>query len=98
MAKTKPTHFVVSAALTSSGAPAYLKADGSWTSDLTEAQPVPSKDEAQQLAVQADLEQQAVVCDPYCFPVRFEQGAIDALSARENIRAKGPSVPIRRPD
>jgi len=98
MAKTKGTHFVISAAHTSTGAPAYLKADGAWSSDLADAHALPSKEEARALVAKADLEQQRVVCDPYFFPVRFEASAIDPLSARESIRAKGPSVPIRRPD
>ena len=50
------------------------------------------------LVARAEQEHQRLVCDPYTFPVRFEASAIDPLSARENIRAKGPSIPIRRPD
>ncbi len=99
MAKsTKGTHFVISAGLTASGAPVYLKADGGWSLQLADARPIESKEEAEQLVSHADQHEQALVCDPYMFAVRLDGNAIDPLSARENIRAKGPSTPIRRPD
>jgi hypothetical protein len=39
-----------------------------------------------------------MISDPYVIEVRAEGGAIDPLSARERIRASGPTVRIRRPD
>jgi hypothetical protein len=42
--------------------------------------------------------QERVVCDPYFFEVRVQSEAIEPLSARELIRARGPSTRVRRPD
>jgi hypothetical protein len=32
------------------------------------------------------------------FGVKLDAGVIDPMTAREAIRAKGPTTPIRRPD
>jgi hypothetical protein len=91
------THFVISAQLTDTGAPAYLSRDGEWTRDLQAALPVESEAERDAL-VDAALRQERLVCDPYFFDVRVEGASIDPLSARERIRADGPTTRIRRPD
>lgn len=93
----KGTHFVISAGLTSTGAPAYLRADGGWSTTLQEAYPAISEEERDRLLAEA-LRQEREVCDPYAFAVNLVQGKIDPLSAREKIRATGPTVPYRRPD
>jgi len=36
--------------------------------------------------------------DPAAGPVRADGGTIDPLTARERIRANGPTIRIRRPD
>jgi hypothetical protein len=55
-------------------------------------------EERDRLLAQAE-KQQRIVCDPYVFDVRVEPGGtIDPLSARERIRAFGPSTRVRRPD
>jgi Protein of unknown function (DUF2849) len=91
------THFVISAQLTDTGAPAYLTRSGQWSPDLQAAVPVESEAERDTLLDSA-LRQERLVCDPYFFDVRLEGGAIDPLSARERIRAEGPTTRIRRPD
>ena len=91
------THFVISASLTDTGAPVYLTPEGTWSSDLQRAATVESEAERDRLVEQA-LTQERLVCDPYFFDVRVEGGVIDPLSAREYIRAAGPTVRIRRPD
>lgn len=91
------THFVISASLTDTGAPVYLTAEGTWSPDLQLAATVVTEAERDRLVQQA-LEQERLVCDPYFFDVRVEGGVIDPLSAREYIRAAGPTVRIRRPD
>lgn len=93
----KGTHFVISAGLTSTGAPTYLKEDGSWTPQLQLAFAVPSAEERDRL-LQIAAGQEALVADPYAFPVVLTDGKIDPLTAREGIRANGPTVPYRRPD
>jgi hypothetical protein len=91
------THFVISASFTDSGAPAYLAADGQWVRELQGAVMIAAEGERDELLNRA-LEQERLVCDPYFFDVRLEGQAIDPISARERIRAEGPTVRIRRPD
>jgi Protein of unknown function (DUF2849) len=91
------THFVISASLTDSGAPAYLTRSGEWSTNLQAAVAVESEAERDALLDQA-LRQERLISDPYFFDVRLEGGAIDPLSARERIRAEGPTTRIRRPD
>ena len=97
MATPKGTHFVVSASLIGSGAPAYRCRDGSWSENLQEAHPAADEAERDELLAAA-VREEALVCDPYAFPVRLDGNTIDPLTAREEIRAKGPTVPYRRPD
>lgn len=97
MAKRLGTHYVVSANLTGSGAPVYLTREGRWTRALQEAAPIEEEAERDALVEQA-LRQEREVADPYFFEVKVEGGVIDPLSAREYIRAKGPTTRIRRPD
>lgn len=92
----KGTHFVISAGLTTTGAPVYRRSDGSWTQQLQEAHTATTTEEAESLVAVA-LREERVVADPYSFPVELVDGKIDPLSARENIRALGPTVPYRRP-
>lgn len=97
VAKRTGTHFVISAVLTDTGAPAYFTQASSWTASLQEAATLATQEERDaQLAVAEAQERQ--VCDPYAFAVRIEAGRIDPLSTREEIRAKGPTTRIRRPD
>ena len=97
MAKRAATHFVISANLTDTGAPAYLTADGAWSPDLQKAVTAETEAERDELLARA-LRQERLVCDPYFFDVRLEDGSIDPLSARERIRALGPTTRVRRPD
>jgi hypothetical protein len=97
MAKPKGTHFVVSASLLASGAPAYRRQNGSWSTDLQEAHPAADAAERDAMLAAAAREE-AIVADPYAFEVRLDGATIDPLTAREAIRAKGPTVAYRRPD
>lgn len=97
MATPTGTHFVISASLIGSGAPTYRRKDGTWSPSLQDAHP--AADEAERDAMLADsAREERLVCDPYAFAVRLVDGAIDPLTAREEIRAKGPTVAYRRPD
>jgi hypothetical protein len=91
------THFVISAGLTSTGAPAYLTKDGTWIADLQRAFAIDGEAERDRLLSIA-AKQEREVTDPYAFAVTVEGGKIDPLSKRELIRATGPTVPYRRPD
>jgi len=97
MATPKGTHFVITANFIDSGAPAYRRSDGSWSTSLQEAHPAATEAERDEMLAAASKEE-SVIADPYPFAVRLEGSAIDPLTAREEIRAKGPTVPIRRPD
>jgi uncharacterized protein DUF2849 len=97
MAKRGGTHYVISASLTDTGAPTYLTRDGKWVRDLQSAWAIETDEERDALLEQA-LRQERVVADPYFFDVRLEDSKIDPMTARERIRADGPTTRIRRPD
>ena len=97
MAKRSGTHYVISASLTDTGAPVYLAPDGSWSTDLRQAA-TPLTDAERDALLARAAEQERLVCDPYFFDVRVEENTIDPLSARERIRAFGPTTRVRRPD
>lgn len=92
------THFVISASLTETGAPAYLTRHGGWSRNLQQALALENEADRDAWLTHA-LRQQRLVCDPYFFDVRVEPSGIDPLSAREKIRASGrPTTRMRRPD
>jgi hypothetical protein len=97
MAQRAGTHFVISAQFLGTGAPAYLTAAGAWSEDLQSAAAVLTDAERDQMLEQA-ARQERVVCDPYFFDVRVQRELLEPLSARERIRAQGPSTRVRRPD
>lgn len=97
MAQRAGTHFVISAQFLGTGAPAYLTASGAWSGDLQSAARVFTDAERDGLLEQA-ARQERVVCDPYFFEVYVTREAIEPLSVRERIRARGPSTRTRRPD
>jgi len=91
------THFVISANFTRSGGPAYLAADGEWSTDLQRALALPTKTDCDGWLARAEGEQRCVA-DPYCFEVKVDDDVIHPLSVREQIRAHGPTTRLRRPD
>lgn len=97
MATPKGTHFVISANLLRTGASCWRCKDGTWTTDLQQAHPVATEAERDELLATAQKEEK-LVADPFAFPVRIEGSAIAPLTAREQIRATGPTVAYRRPD
>jgi hypothetical protein len=96
---SKPaTHFIVTANFTDDGAVAYRRADGSWSRSLAEAGIFPTEAEATPCVDSAAKNEQRLVADPYAIDVHVGDGGIEALTARERIRANGPTIPMRRPD
>jgi hypothetical protein len=91
------THFVISANFLDSGAPAYLAPGGVWVHELQKAMTIATEAERDAL-LELAMTQERLVCDPYFFDVRLAGNAIDPISARERIRAEGPTTRIRRPD
>ncbi|HTM46362.1 MAG TPA: DUF2849 domain-containing protein [Polyangiaceae bacterium] len=97
MPKPQGSHWVITGGYTDDGAPAFLRSNGSWSRKLSEAWTIEGagkKDEALAAAQKNELE----VCDAYAIQVGVGAQGIDPLSARETIRANGPTVPYRRPD
>jgi hypothetical protein len=92
------THWVVTGKFTDDGANAWRRADGTWSRTLADAGLVVDEATAKQQAASASQNEQRQISDPYVIEVHAAGGTIDALSARERIRAHGPTVRIRRPD
>lgn len=86
---------VLSASLTLSGAPVYLAVGRVWTRVLDEAQLF-----ADAATLDAELawarSQEGTVCDPYAFSVDAKAPRPTPISARERIRATGPTVGLAR--
>jgi hypothetical protein len=99
VARSFGTHYVITANLTDDGAPVYLRENGSWSLQLSDARAIPVDDEAERDAclTRADSEQRRV-CDPYAFKVDVTDGVPKVTTTRERIRATGPTTPLRRPD
>ena len=93
-----PTHFVVTGKFTDDGANAWRRANGTWSRDLQEAGLVGDEATAKTQVASAVATEQREISDPYVIEVHAANDTIDALTARERIRASGPTVRIRRPD
>ncbi|MBA3398173.1 MAG: DUF2849 domain-containing protein [Deltaproteobacteria bacterium] len=92
------THWVVTASFTDDGSNAYRRADGTWSRALAEAGLLTEEATGKVHAAQAVADEQRLISDPYVIEVHASDSKVEALSARERIRATGPTVPIRRPD
>jgi hypothetical protein len=90
--------WIVTANFTADGAVAYRKADGSWSRELREAGTFASEAEAQPFAAGASKAEQRLVADPYAIDVGQSPEGPTALTARERIRATGPTIRVRRAD
>lgn len=99
MPPSPSTHWIVTANFTDDGAVAWRRADGTWSRALADAGLVADEAAAAALASRAAAAEQREVCDPYKIEVRVDDaGAVDVLTARERIRAAGPTIRLRRPD
>jgi hypothetical protein len=93
-----PNRWVVTAKFTDDGSNAWRRADGTWSPRLDEAGLVTDEATAKTQVASTVANEQRHISDPYVIEVYAEAGTINPLSARERIRANGPTVPIRRPD
>jgi hypothetical protein len=91
-------HWVVTGKFTADGANAWRRLDGTWARSLAEAGLLSDEATAKSLTAAAIASEQREISDPYVIEVYAEGGTIDPLTARERIRANGPTVPVRRPD
>lgn len=73
----------------------YWSGPAGWQTDLQRAEVMEDAAVEDALKAAAEWVRRCEIVAPYGFPVRLENGAILPVSAREMIRAKGPSV---RPD
>jgi len=97
VARSRGTHFVVTANTLIQGGAVYLRADGSWASRLSDAWPIGSESDCN-AAIAVARTQERHVCDPYAFKVVVGPQGPTATNTRELIRGQGPTVPLRRPD
>jgi hypothetical protein len=88
----------VTGKLTDDASNVWRRADGSWTSKLQEAGIVADEATAKAQAASAVANEQRQITDPYVIEVHASDGTIDPLTARERIRATGPTVTTRRLD
>ena len=73
----------------------YWNTAAGWRSELQQAEVFDDAGAERALAAAAEWVAACEIVAPYLFPVRVENGLIVPVSAREKIRAQGPSV---RPD
>jgi hypothetical protein len=97
VARSRGTHFVVTANTTEQGSAVYLRADGSWAARLVEAWAIASEAE-RDAAIAVALTQERHVCSPYAFRVVLDGHGPKATNTREQIRGVGPTTPLRRAD
>lgn len=92
------TNWVVTGKFTEDGTNAWRRADGTWSRSLTDAGLLPDEATAKTHCANAVANEQRLISDPYPIEVDASSGTIEALSARERIRASGPTIRVRRPD
>ena len=90
-------HWVVTGKFTEDGANSWRRADGTWSRQIAEAGLLADEASATALAATARTTEQREISDPYVIAVYASNDSIDPLSARERIRASGPTIRIRRP-
>jgi hypothetical protein len=88
----------VTAKFTDDGSNAWRRADGTWSPRLDDAGLVTDEATAKAQVASTVANEQRHISDPYVIEVYAEAGAIDPLTARERIRANGPTIRLRRPD
>lgn len=97
VARTFGTHFVITANALDDGRSLWMRADRTWTPAFAEAYATDDAAERDALLVLAKS-QEHHVCDPYAAKVELSELGPIATTARERIRAEGPTTPLRRPD
>lgn len=87
-----PNAWVVTGKLTDDAANVWRRADGTWSRNLQEAGIVGDEATAKSQAAAALATEQRQITDPYVIEVHADGTTIDPLTARERIRATGPTV------
>ena len=97
MTASSETCFVITGSLTREGSVAYLADDGSWADALAGAALFAEKASAEARLAEV-RKAESVVTEPYAFAARRTADGVEPTSAREQLRAVGPSTRLRRPD
>ena len=92
-----PTHWIVTGNFTEDGAVAWRRADGTWSRRIADSGLV-DEPMAKAQSTHASATEQREICDPYGIEVHVSGDTIDPLTARQRIRANGPTIQLRRPD
>ena len=92
-----PTCYVITGNLTADGSVAYLRADATWAATLAEANAFENEEQAEAKLTEVKTAE-GVITEPYVFTAERHDDAIKPVSAREILRAEGPSTRLRRPD
>jgi sulfite reductase (NADPH) hemoprotein beta-component len=93
-----PNRFVITGKFTVDGSNSWRRADGTWSRAIAEAELHADEASAKPHVTHAVATEQREISDPYIIPVFADGATIDPLSARERIRANGPTIRVRRPD
>jgi hypothetical protein len=79
---------VITANRLTDGIVVYLAPDGSWTEDIERARFAETEEEVKAIEEEGKkAEKERLVVAVYPMPVEIKDGAVDALSVRERIRA-----------
>lgn len=90
--------WVVTGKFTDDAANAWRRTDGTWSRQLADAGLYTDEAAAKAQVADSVAKEQREISDPYVIEVHAANGTIDPLTARERIRATGPTVRVRRPD
>jgi hypothetical protein len=91
--------WVVTGKFTDDAANVWRREDGTWSRSLAEAGLYTDEAAAKAQVVSTVAKEQREITDPYVIEVHAAaNGTIDPLTARERIRATGPTIRVRRPD
>ena len=90
--------WIVTAKVTNDGSNTYRRSDGTWSPRLADAGLFDDEASAKVVLPAIVATEQRTISDPYVIEVALKDGEILALSARERIRASGPTIRIRRAD
>lgn len=90
--------WVVTGKFTDDAGNAWRRADGTWSRQLADAGLYTDEAAAKAQTIETAAKEQREISDPYVIEVHAANGTIDPLTARERIRATGPTIRVRRPD
>ena len=91
------TCFLITGSLTLKGTVVYLDEAGNWVEKLENAV-VFASEAAGEDRLSKVKASEAVITEPYTFVAERVAGQLVPTSAREKLRAEGPSTRLRRPD